>query len=323
MMHDLPPAQQTTSRSAIAGIGFNTGPVAGDLDRLAAALARFEEMGCTAAEITANGLDAVSACRLLAHRVAAVRAIVRRHPLSLSLHAPIAINLMDEAHLPLQKRAAVASLELAAEIGATTVVLHPGRTDPAAHARERERLLALEREALAEVAERASALAVTIAYENISPNPRVIAGHETSYSLDPVALARQLEALGHHAVVACLDVSHAQQGAGLLGFDMMEACARLSPHVRHLHVSDSTGVPATMAWTSADETAFFGAGDMHAPPGWGGIDFPRLADALAVAEGTRIIIELRGNYHVHAAEATLAATRRFAAALPGRSDGPA
>ena len=215
----------------IAGIGFNTGDVGGDLSRLAQQLARFDALGCTMAEITATGLDAVSACRLIPHRVAAVRDILASHAFSLSMHAPIAINLMDEPHLALQQRAAVASVELAAAIGATTVVLHPGRVHPDLWATASERLFALEIDVLGAVGDRAAALGVRIAYENISPNPRVIAGVETSYSLDPRALGAQLTRLSHKAAVACLDVSHAQQGATLLGFEMIAACTSLAPHV--------------------------------------------------------------------------------------------
>lgn len=299
----------------ITGIGFNTGDVGGDLDRLTQQLTRFETMGCEMAEITATGLDAVTACRLVPERVAAVRARLADHALAYSMHAPIAINLMDETHLDLHRRAALASLELADALDARTVVLHPGRVHPRVWASEADRLLTMEREVLAEVGDRARALGVVIAYENISPNPRVIAGEETSYSLDPRALAAQLAALSHPAVLACLDVSHAQQGAVLWGFDMIEAAAVLSPFIAHMHFSDSTGEPATMPTKALGETQFFGVGDMHAPPGWGSIDFAALAAALSVREGTRIVIEIKANYHRHSAEPTLAAARRFAAGI--------
>jgi len=303
----------------IAGIGFNTGDVAGDLDRLDRTLARFAAMGCEMAELTATGLDAVAAGRLIDDRVDAVRTVLSRHRLDLTLHAPIAINLMDEANRDLHVRAALASCELSAALGARQVVIHPGRVAPTVWERESDRLLALERDALAIVGDRAAELGVAIACENISPTRRVIAGEETSYALDPAALARQLSALGHPAVHACLDVSHAQQGAGLLGFDLLAAVATLSPHVSHIHYSDSTGVPATMDWKRDGELLFLGAGDMHAPPGCGAVDFAAIARALDVLPGTRIVIELKANFHPHAAEATLAAARDFAALVEGRN----
>ena len=301
----------------IAGIGFNTGDVGGDLARLRSQIARYETLGCDIAEITAVGLDAVTACRLVPERVDAIREILDGASLTYSLHAPIAVDLMDERHLPLQKRAAVASVKLAAAIGATTVVIHPGRAHPDLWASDRDRLLTLEREALREVGDRAGELGLTIAYENISPNARVIEGLETSYSLDPRQLAEQLGALDHPAVAACLDISHARQGATLWGFDMLEACAALAPHIAHVHFSDSTGEPATIASRHKGETQFFGLGDMHAPPGWGAVDFDALAGVLTVRNGTRIVVELKTNYHHHAAEETLLAARRFAGLLTG------
>lgn len=303
--------------ATISGIGFNTGDANGDLARLTAQLDRFAQMGCEMVEITATGLDAVCACRLIPERVAAVRKILARYPFTYSMHAPIAINLMDEPHLALHRRAAEASLELAAALGATTVVLHPGRVHPQLWASDADRLLGLECDVLGEAGERAAALGLVIAYENISPNPRVVAGLETSYSLDPRQLSDQLKRLSHPAVLACLDVSHAQQGAVLWEFDMVDACAALSPFIAHIHFSDSTGVPATMTTKALGELHFFGAGDMHAPAGWGAIDFDRLAAALRVREGTRIVIELKSNFHHHGAEPTLAAARRFAARLDG------
>jgi sugar phosphate isomerase/epimerase len=177
--------------------------------------------------------------------------------------------------------------------------------------------MAWERERLAQVADRAQALGVRIAYENISPNPAVIAGQETSYSLDPAQLAGQIEALDHPAVIACLDISHAQQGAGLWGFDMIAACARLAPHVGHIHYSDSTGWPATIASRHMGEMHFFGVGDMHAPPGFGLVDFDALADVLTVKPGTRTVIEIKPNFKAHGEAMTLEAAKAFGARLRG------
>lgn len=301
----------------VIATGFNTGDVEGSVASLAARLDHLAQIGCTGAEITATGLDAVIACRLIAPQVAAVRAAMARHDLAYSLHAPIAINLMDRVHADLHRRAALVSLDLAAEIGARVVVLHPGRCHPRDWLGGRETLLAQERDELARLAEHAASLGVAVAYENISPNARVIAGEETSYSLDPGLLADQIAAVGHPALIACLDISHARQGATLWGFDMLAACARLAPHVGHLHYSDSTGIPATVATRSQAEMQFFGQGDMHAPPGMGAVDFDGVAAALApqIRPGTRIVIEIKRNFRAHAEAATLAAARAFAARL--------
>lgn len=299
----------------IVSTGFNTGIADGDLGRIATRLDHMVEIGCTGAEITAVGLDAVVDCRLIPDRVAGLRKIISTHDLNYSMHAPIAINLMDETHVDIMARAAIVSMELAAEIGAGVVVLHPGRVSPQNWVNRQDQLLQFELEQLGPVADRAAELGVQIAYENISPNPRVIAGQETSYSMHPRALADQLVRLNHPAVMACLDISHAQQGAGLWGFDMLEACKALGPWIGHIHFSDSTGLPATFPTGSRNEQQFFGVGDMHAPQGFGRVDFAALAANLRLREGTRVVIELKSNFLAHAEQQTLAASQSFADAV--------
>ncbi|MEO0821851.1 MAG: TIM barrel protein [Pseudomonadota bacterium] len=302
-------------RDRITEVGFSGTEKGadGDLALLERGIAERLEMGATVCELMATRLDAVSGCRLVAHRVAALRAVLARHATRYTLHAPIAVNLMDEAHRDLQIRAAEASLELAAECEARIAVFHPGRVHPSVWADQSETLLAREREALAGLGDRAQALGVTIAYENMSPNRHIIAGNEASYALSLAALAAQLGALDHPHVVACLDVSHAQQGAVLQGFDLFEGVAALAPHVGHLHFSDCTGVPSTIRWDEEGERLFFGVGDMHAPPGFGRIDFDRLADRLTIRPGSALVIELKVNHFGHSARETLGAAQAFAA----------
>ena len=301
--------------SKIISTGFNTGNADGDLSRLEARLAHMADIGCTGAEVTAVGLDAVVDCRLAPGRVVRLREIMAKHDLAYSMHAPIAINLMDEAHADIMQRGALVSMDLAAEIGAKVVVLHPGRVAPQTWVDRADALYEFEIDQLGPVADRAAGLGVEIAYENISPNPRVIAGQEMSYSLDPKLLADQLARLNHPAVMACLDISHAQQGAGLWGFDMLAACEALSPWIGHIHFSDSTGLPATFPTGSRNEQHFFGVGDMHAPKGFGRVDFEALAKRLTVREGTRVVIEIKSNFLAHAEAQTLADAKAFAKAV--------
>ena len=302
------------SDGPVDACGFNAAAADGDLASLAATLDRLEALGAEVCELTAATLDAVADCRLVADRVTAVRRVLAGRPFRYTLHAPIPINLMDEAHRDWQLEAAVAALELGDALDARTIVLHPGRVHPERWAAVPDALLAAERDALFELGERARALDVRVAYENLSPGPRVIAGAETSYALDPAALAAQLDALGHPHVLACLDVSHAQQGAGLMGFDLEESVRALGPWIAHLHFSDSTGRPLTIAHDGTPQTMhWFGGGDMHAPPGWGRIAFEAMAEATRARSGTALIIELRPNVRTHAEAQTLAAARAFAA----------
>lgn len=310
-------------RERISHVGFHAAAFGrqGDLEALDRRIAEQVEMGANVCELAAVRLDAVAGCRLVPHPVAGLKAVLGRHAIRYTLHAPIAVNLMDEPHFDLQFRAAETSLELAAECGADIVVMHPGRVHPAVWVDHARRLLAREAEALARLGDRARAIGdMRIACENMSPNRRVINGTETSYALDPAALARQVETVGHPRVVACLDVSHAQQGARLQGFDLIERAARLAPFVGHIHFSDSTGVPSTIQWDNEGDRLFFGIGDMHAPPGFGSIDFARLATIMTVPEGTAIVIELQDNHYGHSRHQVLEAARAFGTAVNALND---
>ena len=140
----------------VTHLGFSAGYFGetGDLDALDRRIAEITDTGATFCELPAPFLDVVMACRLIRHRVKALRQVLRRHNIEYSLHAPIAINLMDEAHIDLQQEAAAASLELAVECGAGVVVIHPGRVHPDVWVDQSEELLALEGDILQSVVAR-------------------------------------------------------------------------------------------------------------------------------------------------------------------------
>lgn len=280
------------SAQPITGIGANLAHAGGDLDAVAAQFDALAALGADCAELYASALGVVVAGRPIADRVTALRQICEASPLAVSVHAPIPINPMDREHTALHRRALEASVNLAGAIGADIVVIHAGRTTPALWAAEADALLAFERDELRRYAAAARVAGVTVAVENISPNPAVIAGRETSYSLDPAALARQLAGLDEDGLTGCLDVGHANQGAGLQGHDLVAGCAAMGPVTRHLHVSDTTGTPAPAWLASPADMAYFGAGDMHAPLGTAGIDYAAVAAALRPLPGTRAILEL-------------------------------
>ncbi|WP_424982500.1 sugar phosphate isomerase/epimerase family protein [Maritalea sp. S77] len=298
-------------------VGFSVGNYGqqGDLDALGKRIAQHVDMGANFCELNASNLDVVAACRLMPDRLAKLKNILSRQKIAYSLHAPIAINLMDRPHIEHHLRAAMASLELAAECDAEIMVMHPGRVHPGHWVDNASNLLALEAEDLHVLADRAQNLGVTIAYENLNPNRHNIAGTETSYALNLSALANQLSRINHPHLVACFDVSHAQQGATLQGYDVLDKLPDLAPHIRHIHFSDSTGAPATIKWDSDGERLFFGIGDMHAAPGFGTIDFEAIADALKLEKPAGIIIELKSNHYAHSGRQTLAAAQNFAAQL--------
>lgn len=279
----------------IAGIGANLGNIAGNLDQVRAQMDGLATLGADVVEAYASSLGVVADARLIPSRVADLREICADRPLSVTLHAPIPIDFMDRDNTDLHRAAARVSVDLAAEIGAGIVVIHAGRASPEAWADDADGFLAFEREELALLGDHATAAGVRIALENISPNPAVIAGKMTSYSLDPAALAQQLRTLDHPGVTGCLDYSHANQGAGLLGLDPVAGARAMAPVTGHIHISEASGRPAIPGVTAQPDWMYFGIGDMHAPLGIGCMDLDALADASGVLPGTFAILELQGH----------------------------
>ena len=101
--------------SPVAGIGVSVG---GNFATLDARLDRLATAGGSHAELSATALHITIAGRDNAPRVEAIARICAGYRLSFSVHAPIAINLMDETHLDLHEAVLASSLRFAARIGA-------------------------------------------------------------------------------------------------------------------------------------------------------------------------------------------------------------
>lgn len=297
--------------SRISGIGANLSQIDADLDRVSEQMSDLAALGADVVEMYASALGVVANAKLIPSRVAELRRICAEQPVALTLHAPIPIDFMDRENVALHRAAARVSVDLAAEIGAGIVVIHAGRTSPETWAADPEGLLAFEREELASLGDYAVAAGVRIALENISPNPAVISGKSTSYSLDPAALARQLAVLDHPGVTGCLDYSHAHQGAGLLGLDPLAGAREMARYTGHIHISEASGVPAIPSISTQSDWMYFGIGDMHAPLGIGCMDLAALADVSDVIPGTYAILELQVAARAMLAD-SLARLRTFA-----------
>jgi len=294
--------QNYAAGSKVAGHGAAAGATFATLDRN---LARLAAAGCTHAELSATALFVTIAGQDNAPRVEAVAELCARHALRYSVHAPIAINLMDETHLDLHQAVLASSLRFAARIGARAVVIHPGRVHPQADLAARRRLLALERDAVLRAADLAGAGGQMIAMENLNPNRTMMAGMMTSYALDPRALADQIAAIGHPAVCGTLDFGHGWLAAGRLGFDYIAAIRAFAPVVGHLHVTDNCGVPITYVDATDEEHVAYGMGDLHLPIGWGSVPYDILLEDLPIRPGCAAILELAGRHEIEL-ELTLA-----------------
>lgn len=302
--------------TTIAGCGLNLTSVApGDLDGADRLMARWAEIGCSHVEISARRLDVILGGRLNMPAVRRVAAMIERHGMVPVLHAPHAINLMDRARRDMHMAVAEASIEFCRITGCASMVVHSGKVQAQEWVVDRAALLAEERDLLRRLGDLAETASVNLAVENMIAAP-VNAG-TVPYGAEPRALADQLAAVDHPRVGACLDFGHAHLSAATQGFDFLDACERLSPHVWHLHLHDNCGRPSggTGIGDSGDEVAM-GQGDMHAPMFWGTIPWADLLPRMAFRQGTFGMIELNGRYNAHA-EGVLQAAHTIAAHLDG------
>lgn len=281
------------SEAKIAGIGASVGGGFAGLER---GLARLVGARCSHAELSATALHITVQGRDNAPRVAAIAEICARHALRYSVHAPIAVNFMDEIHAELHQAVLASSLRFAAHIGARAVVIHPGRVHPQADLAARARLLAVERDQVLRAADLAGRSGQVVAMENLNPNRNMMAGTMTSYALDPRLLAEQIAAIDHPAVFGTLDFGHAWLAAGRLGFDYLAALREFAPQVGHLHITDNCGVPITYVDATDDEHVAYGMGDLHLPIGWGSVPYDALLGDLPIRSGCAGILELGARF---------------------------
>jgi sugar phosphate isomerase/epimerase len=206
------------------------------------------------------------------------------------------------------------SIRFAAAVGASAIVIHPGRVTPQADLAARDRLLALERDQVRRAADLAGRHDIRIGLENLNPNRDMMAGLQTSYALDPAALAEQLAAIDHQAVCGVLDFGHGWLSAARLGFDYLAHVRRFAPYVGHLHVTDNCGRPITAPFVSDADHVPLGMGDLHLPIGWGTVPYDALLEDLPIRSGTVANLELN---HIHSSEleASIAATAGLARRL--------
>jgi sugar phosphate isomerase/epimerase len=293
----------------ITGIGASVSPT-GDLASLDALLARLHEDGCEVAELNAAALHVTIGGANNRHRLAAVAAICSAYPLGYSVHAPIAINFMDPANDAHHRAVLASTIALAAAIGASLIVLHPGRVAPDRDRADRTRLLARERDAIRHFADQAGRDGIRLAMENLNPDRSMIAGHLTSYALDPRALADQIATIDHPRVCGTLDFGHGWLASAHLGFDYAAGLRAFAPVVNHLHVTDNCGRPLSIQHAADHDFVAFGMGDLHLPIGWGSVPYADLLTDLPIRPGTRMIAEVKSGYGDHRA-GDLAAMRSF------------
>lgn len=337
---------------AIEGIGINahSARLGGSLEVLERDLAYFQRLGFDYVEIPIHGVDAVLNGRLNSRHVTRVKEVLARFPLKYTVHCPDLLNLMDAEDFPMHRSVFEASIEFAGEIGAEILVYHSGRIElrgeylgevvltrelltlpDRAFISERERV---EQETLAELAELAEGLGVTICVENSDPRIEEGAlwelarrirqkGIDLSYRIAPAGdiamynyggmidrLVEQVKGVGRDNVAITFDFGHAYIASRYYGFNFLEAIELAMPLVKHIHLHDDFGKPAGL-----DRRHMVlmpdGKGDLHLPIGWGEIPYREVFSRLKGYNGI-LLLEINPRYRDYYGDA-LQETRRLLA----------
>ena len=163
------------------------------------------------------------------------------------------------------------SLEIAAELGAPTIIVHPAVICPHLSADDR---FYMNMEFYSRVIDRAKGLGVTVAIENMWGRHKDFRDRIVkSVCSDAAEMIRYIDALGGDAV-ACLDVGH----AGLVGEAADEMIIALGDRLKALHIHDNDFVH-----------------DLHTAPFVGKMNFAAITKALHKI-GYKGDITLEANY---------------------------
>jgi sugar phosphate isomerase/epimerase len=306
--HELASAGMAMLGNGVLGVGISAHKRANDLSDFDAELDMIEALGVDAVELPTYDMDLVCGGRIRRTQLEALKRACGARGLTYSVHGPLAINMMDEPYrLPRHRDVLVASLEVAAEIGAGHYVMHSGLA-PVQQAAGLEACYARQRQELHWAGDAARQHGLILCVETLFAS---FDGRQ--HATAPSRLAAELEAIDHPCVRATIDFGHSYLK---LDFDgrrqaFLEEMRRLSPYACHLHVHDGFGRQDDIWMYTEGERLAYGHGDLHLPVGWGDIPWDALMAQCSFPEGVLFNIELNARYW-HAAQECVDATRALA-----------
>jgi sugar phosphate isomerase/epimerase len=281
------------------------------LRQLEQILAKRVEAGWKLLEISVEGLNILIDGELRPGPLENLVALLGNFKLEYTVHGHMRVNLAFDERQDLSYSIMGAQIELCRRLGADRLVIHSGLEALTAARRGYQHRLPDERElvggamqevrALRKLAPLAADAGVLVCVENGDPHLweyNVLAQYGLGEEWLPkyhgrlvvANVLRQLEAVDHPNVGMCLDFGHLFLASQALGFNYMDAIAEAAPWVRHLHMNDNCGKLDRGADIGYDRWAF-GEADMHMPPGWGKIPYPRVFEPLQGFSGD-IILEI-------------------------------
>lgn len=295
--------------NSVLGVGYS---ITNDDDfgmaTLGARLDEAEALGVDFVELPLYAMDLIAGARPVASRVRQAREIIRGRRLRYTVHGPLATNLMDVAdRLARHQDVLKAALEVGAELGGIYYVMHTGNYEDT-RADQSDHLYGQQRDILAAFGDVAQKLGVIITVENL----HISQAKQRNATMS--RLAREIAAIAHPHIWACLDFSHGYLRSTTEGANFLDEAAALAPFAKHLHIHDSYGRPAAPATAQRhrSERLAYGEGDLHLPLGLGGIPWDELMQRLEFPGGVIFNIELAPPYWAGLKD-TIAETRRLAA----------
>ncbi len=226
--------------------------------------------------------------RSATRHAAAAGAALATTGLAAVVHAPGGLRAGSRAG----DRAFEGLLSYAAEIGAAQIVYH-ALALPEGPATEAD--LAAEARSLADLAQAAERLEVTIAIENLAP---LYPGPETLSAI-PLSLRALALRIGSARVKLCLDLGHAHVIADLRHTGVDRLCEPVLDLVSVFHAHDNLGARRRPAGEElgVDPLRL----DLHLPPGRGTLPWDRVNSLLA-EHVAPIVLEVHPPYRPRAGE---------------------
>jgi sugar phosphate isomerase/epimerase len=273
----------------------------GNLGAFRSDLEKYAAWGMEAVEIPVHGLDAVKNGVLDRRRLQSILGILREFDFRYSVHSPNPLNLMDEEDFDKHFSVFQASLEFAAEIGASVLVYHAGRFIPEEAfclplvprrdpGRERK-LLDQEKEALRELAD--GFPQVVIGVENARP---YLFHSPYCYGERIDLLQALVKEVDRPNVQITLDTGHLFMASRFYAFDPATAVRSARDLMVHTHVHDNFGGSIYYNQKIQTHQIPLGKGDAHMPVGWGAVPFSSILSAYLHSYSGLIIMELRSRY---------------------------
>lgn len=235
----------------------------------------------------------------------AVRSLLAGSGLRLVLHAPDTLSVGT----PQADAVFAALLDYAAAAGAELLAYHPLNFPDDGTEAIGERVRS-EEAALPELLQRAPALGIAVALENLCP----VYPSAPRLAHDPIAVRDLVRRLALPGTGMLLDVGHLHVTCDAAGDDTAAVAAACAPDVVLVHAHDNFGARRRDVTASGVDPLRL---DLHLAPGMGTTPWPRVAAALAGCSAP-VVLEVKRQHRASMADLHRRAQGALTVALRGQ-----